>query len=202
MDDFRNHVWEDTSFDSDEADRRPQDTDSFTSSDDTLRDAAGVGNATSGVLSSFKIGSRVWTLGESISSIGTTAVCKSKLRDSFGDAWAEASVTGIVLGKGAKKKIRVRWTNLKDAEDMEYGYNHKIFANPLSPLCMKGRKSVLVSRIAPLAAGAGATVSKSADDMLLGVPSASRDQRASKARSEEPAFMIRQISCRHQRVLR
>ena len=140
------------------------------------------------MLSSIKIGSRVWTLGESISSIGTTAVCKSKLRDSFGDAWAEASVTGIVLGKGAKKKIRVRWTNLKDAEDMEYGYNHKIFANPLSPLCMKGRKSVLVSRIAPLAAGAGATVSKSADDMLLAVPSASRDQRARNARSEEPSL--------------
>ena len=139
MDDFRNHVWEDTSFDSDDANRRPQDTDSFASSDDTWRDAAGVGIATSGVLSSIKIGSRVWTLGESISSIGTTAVSKSKLRDSFGDQWAEASVTGIVLGKGANQKIRVRWTDLKDAEDMEYGYNHKIFANPLSPLCMKGR---------------------------------------------------------------
>ena len=86
MDDFRNHVWEDTSFDSDEANRRPQVTDSVTSSDDTLRDAAGAGIVTSGVLSSIKICSRVWTLGESISSMGTTAVCKSKLRDSFGDA--------------------------------------------------------------------------------------------------------------------
>ena len=193
MDDFRNHVWEDTSFDIDEADRRPQDIDSFSSSDDTLRNAAGI--TTSGVLSSIKIGSssikigsRVWTLGESISSIGTTAVCKSKLRDSFGDAWAEASVTGIVLGKGAKKKIRVRWTNLKDAEDMEYGYNHKIFANPLSPLCMKGRKSVVVSPTAPQAAGAGATVSKSVDDMLLAMSSTSRDQSASEARLEEPSL--------------
>ena len=137
MDDFRNHVWEDTSFDGDVANKRPQVIDSCASSDDTLRNAAGI--TTSGVLSSIKIGSRVWTLGESISSIGTTAVSKSKLRDSFGDQWAEASVTGIVLGKGANQKIRVRWTDLKDAEDMEYGYNHKIFANPLSPLCMKGR---------------------------------------------------------------
>ena len=183
MGEFRNHVWEDTSSDIDKADRRPQDTDSFISSDDTLRDAAGI--TTFGVLSSLKIGSRVWTLGESISSVGTTAVCKSKLRDSFGDAWAEASVTGIVLGKGGNKKIRVRWTNLKDAEDMEYGYNHKIFANPLSPVRMKGRKSVVVSPTAPLEAGAGATVSKSVDDMLLAVPSASRDQSASEARSEE-----------------
>ena len=146
MDDFRNHVWEDTSFDSDEIDRRPQVSDSFTSSDGTLRDAAGVGNATSGVLSSIKIGSRAWTLGESISSMGMTAVCQSKLRDSFGGTWAEARVTGIVLGKGGNKRIRVRWTNLKDAEDMKYGYNHKIFANPLSRLCTKGWKIVEIRR--------------------------------------------------------
>ena len=114
MDDFRIHVWEDTSFDGDEAIRRPQVIDSFASSDDTLSDTAA-----SGVQSSIKIGSRVWKLGESISSIGTAAVSKSKLRDSFGDAWAHASVTGIILGKGAKKKIRVRWTNLKDTEDTD-----------------------------------------------------------------------------------
>ena len=53
MDDFRN---QDNSFDSDEADRRPQDTDRFISSDGTLRDAAGVRIATSGVLSNDKIG--------------------------------------------------------------------------------------------------------------------------------------------------
>ena len=186
MDDFRNHVWEDTTFDGDEAKRRIQAKDSFKSPDDTLRDAAGVGPAASDVLSSIKIGSRVWKLGESISSIGTTAVSKSKLRESFGDQWAQASVTGILLGKNANKKIRARWTNLKDTGDMEYGYNHKIFANPLSPLCMKGRESVLVSPLAPLAAGGpAATVSKSMDDMLLAMSSPSSDQTASKARSEE-----------------
>ena len=61
-------------------------------------------------------------LGESISSIGTTAVSKSKLCESFGEQWAHARVTGILLGKGANKKIRVRRTNPKDTEDMEYGY--------------------------------------------------------------------------------
>ena len=180
MDDFRNHVWEDTSFDSDEAKRRSQVVDSFTSSDGTFRDAAAPG-----VNSSIKIGSRVWKLGESISSIGTTAVSKSKLRESFGDQWAQARVTGILLGKGSNKKIRVRWTNLKDIEDMEYGYNHKIFANPLSPLCMKGRRSVVVSPSAPIATGACATVLKSMDDILLAMSSPSTDQSASKARSEE-----------------
>ena len=45
-----------------------------------------------------------------------------------------------------------------------------------------------VSPIAPLAAGAGATVSNSAEDMLLAVPSTSADQRASEARLEEPSI--------------
>ena len=135
-----------------------------------------------GVLSSIKIGSRVWKLGESITSIGTTAVSKSKLRESFGDQWAQANLTGILLGKGANKKVRVRWTNLKDTEDMEYGYNHRIFANPLSALCLNGRKSVPV---APLEAGAGATLSMSIVDLRLTVSSTSTDQSSRKARLED-----------------
>ena len=111
----------------------------------------------------------------------TIAVSKSKLRESFGDEWAQARVTGILLRKGANKK----WTNLKDTEDMEYGYNHKVFVNPLSPLCMKGRKPVVVSPLASLAAGAVATVSKDIEDILLAVSSPSTDQSASKARLDE-----------------
>ena len=115
----------------------------------------------------------------------TIAVSKSELRESFGDEWAQARVTGILLSKSANKKVRVRWTNLKDTEDMEYGYNHKVFVNPLSPLCMKGRKSVAVSPLASLAAGAVATVSKNIEDILLTVSSPSTDQSASKARLDE-----------------
>ena len=53
MDDFRNHVWDKTSLNSDEAKTRTKVIDSF--------------------------GSRHGKIGESISSIGTTAVSKSKL---------------------------------------------------------------------------------------------------------------------------
>ena len=174
-DHFRNHVREDTSLDSDEAKRRTKVIDSFASSDDTLRDPAA-----SCVLSSIKIGSRVW-LGESISSIGTTAVSKSKLRGSFGDEWAQASVTGIVLGKGANKKIRVRWTILKDTEDMEYGYNHNRESFIISVHEGTGiRRNITVS-----AARGRSWRKESMDDMLLAVSSASTVQSASHARLEE-----------------
>ena len=182
MDDFRNHVWEDTSFNSDEAERPAQSIDCLRRLDDLLRDGAGAGIAASGAGPSIKIGSRVWRIGETITSIGATAVCKSKLRESFGDRWAQASVTGILLGKGANKKIRVRWTNLKRAEDMEYGCNHRIFANASSAVCLKGHISAVMSQ---LATGAGAAVSKSFEDLQLAVASPSTGQSASKTRLEE-----------------
>ena len=91
MDDFRNHIWEDTSFYSDEAKRRTQVIDSFTSSDDKLR--AVVGTAASGVLSSIKTGSRALKLGESIGRIGRTAVSTSKVREYVGEQRMQESVT-------------------------------------------------------------------------------------------------------------
>jgi hypothetical protein len=71
---------------------------------------------------SIKIGQREWKIGEAIYSHGVTAVEKSKMLESFGDQWATARVEGIIVGKGATKKVRVRWTNVKVPEEIEYGY--------------------------------------------------------------------------------
>jgi hypothetical protein len=68
---------------------------------------------------SIKIGQREWKIGEAIYSQG---VEKSKMLESFGDQWATARVEGIIVGKGATKKVRVRWTNVKVPEEIEYGY--------------------------------------------------------------------------------
>ena len=100
MDDFRNHIWEDTSFYSDEAKRRTQVIDSFTSSDDKLR--AVVGTAASGVLSRIKTGSRALKLGESIGRIGRTAVSTSKVRECVGEQRVQESVT--------KARAKQDWT--------------------------------------------------------------------------------------------
>ena len=185
-DDFRNFVWEDTSLDSDEAEaQRPaQCVDSLRSSDDTIRNAAGEGPAASCVRSSS---SRPWKVGESITSIvATAAVYAWKLRESFDDQRAHASVTGSILGKGTiENNIRVRCTNLRDAEDMENRYNQRVFANAPSALSMRGRNSVVILQSVPLAAGAGACVSNSTENMQLALSSASSDQSASKIRLEE-----------------
>ena len=35
-----------------------------------------------------------------------------------------------IVGKGATKKVRVRWTNLKYPEELEYRFLHSIFIDP------------------------------------------------------------------------
>ena len=50
------------------------------------------------------------------------------MRESIGDQWATARVeglgdrVGVIVGKGATKKVRVRWTNLKVPEEIEYEF--------------------------------------------------------------------------------
>jgi hypothetical protein len=62
---------------------------------------------------SIKIGSRVWKIGNTIYSQGVTDVAKSKMVEAFEDQHATAEVEGVIVGRGATKKVCVRWTNLK-----------------------------------------------------------------------------------------
>ncbi len=34
------------------------------------------------------------------------------------------------MGRGATKKVRVKWTNLEDSNEFEYRFNHSIFKDP------------------------------------------------------------------------
>jgi tetratricopeptide (TPR) repeat protein len=57
------------------------------------------------------------------------------------------------MGKGSDKKIRVKWTNLPDPNEFEYGCNHSIFKDPSAPPRQKAQKIVHQSQIAPFAGG-------------------------------------------------
>ena len=106
-----------------------------------MADNGGAASQLSDAASFIKIGSRDWKIGEQIYSISATAVEKSKMRETFGDHWATARVEGVIVGKGATKNVRVRWTNLKVPEEMEYGYNHQIFKDPLAQPKKKSAKN-------------------------------------------------------------
>ena len=60
------------------------------------------------------------------------------MSENFGDEWATARVEGVIVGKGATKKVRVRWTNLKVPEEIEYEYNHNILKDPCAPPRKRG----------------------------------------------------------------
>jgi hypothetical protein len=89
----------------------------------------GGGSAVSGEANLIKIGQHIWKIGEPIYSIGTKAVTKRKMVETFGAQWDSARVEGILLGKASTKKVRIRWTNLKNPEEMEYGFAHNLFAD-------------------------------------------------------------------------
>ena len=76
---------------------------------------------------SIKVGSRVWKIGDTIYSMGDQAVTKSKMRETFGAQYVQARLEGVIIGKGSTKKVSVKWTNLPDPNEFEYGYNHSIF---------------------------------------------------------------------------
>ena len=89
------------------------------------------------------------------------------MRENFGDEWATARVEGVIVGKGATKKVRVRWTNLKVPEEIEYRYNHNIFKDPSAEPRKKAPKIDDQSQIAPLPAGGGAAVSNDEGSLEL-----------------------------------
>jgi hypothetical protein len=63
------------------------------------------GSALPGPVPSFKIGQRVWKLGEPIHSIGTAAVEKKKMVETYGDQYATARVEGSVYGTWVWEEI-------------------------------------------------------------------------------------------------
>ncbi len=63
---------------------------------------------------SIKIGSRVWKIGDSIYSMGHQAVTKLKMHENFGGQYAQGQLEGVIMGRGATKKVRVKWTNVQD----------------------------------------------------------------------------------------
>ena len=106
-----------------------------------MADDGSAGSQLSNAAIFIKIGSRDWKIGEKIYSVGTTAVSNQKMRENFRDCCATARVEGVIVGKGATKKVCVRWTNLKVSEEMEYGYNHQIFKDPSAQSKKKVQKN-------------------------------------------------------------
>jgi hypothetical protein len=117
----------------------------------------------SNAATSIKIGSRVWKIGDTIYSQG-------KMVETFGDQYATAQVEGVIVGKGATKKVRVRWTNLKVPKEMEYGFQHSLFKDQSAPPRKKQQKSGDISQKAPLQEGDG-SAGPNTDDFLELYPS-------------------------------
>jgi hypothetical protein len=93
-------------------------------------------------VSSFKIGSRVWKIGDPIHSIGTAAVEKSKMLDTFGAQFETARVEGVFLGRGDGKKYRIKWTNLSIPCEIDYGAGHSVLKDPSVDRPQKQQKIV------------------------------------------------------------
>ena len=63
----------------------------------------------------IKIGSRIWKKGDKVYTTGAGVVEKAKMVETFSDAWRTARAEGEKMGRGANKKVRVKWTNLLDS---------------------------------------------------------------------------------------
>ncbi len=85
--------------------------------------------------------------------MGDHAFKKSKMRENFVAQYVQARLEGVIMGRGATKKVRVKWTNLQDPNKFEYGFNHSIFKDPSAPPRQKAQKIVHQSQIAPFAGG-------------------------------------------------
>ncbi len=88
------------------------------------------GSALPGPVPSFQIGLHVWKIFDPIHSVGTDAVEKKKMVETFGNQYATARVEGVFLGCGAGKKYRVKWTNLREELENDYGAGHNLFKDP------------------------------------------------------------------------
>ncbi len=89
---------------------------------------------------SITIGSRVWKIGEAMYSMGDPAVAKLKMRENSGAQYVQARLEGVIMGRGSTKKVRVKWTNLQEPNEFEYGFNHSIFKDPSAPPRQKAQK--------------------------------------------------------------
>jgi hypothetical protein len=103
----------------------------YESADPQLSDAA----------TSIKIGSRAWKIDHAMYSMGDQAVKKSKMREIFGAQYVQVRPEGVIMGRGATKKVCVKWTNLQDPNEFEYGFNHSIFKNPSEQPRQKSTKN-------------------------------------------------------------
>ena len=76
----------------------------------------------------YKIGGRLWRIGDSIYSTGTAVVEKDKMVETFGSQYENALVQGVLVGRGQLyRSYRVRWTSL--AQPYEHEYAAKVFNN-------------------------------------------------------------------------
>ena len=79
----------------------------------------------------YKIGGRLWRIGDSIYSTGTAVVEKDKVVETFGSQYENAHVQGVLVGRGRLcHSYRVRWTSLAQPYEHEYAaqaFNNKIF---------------------------------------------------------------------------
>lgn len=76
----------------------------------------------------YKIGGRLWRIGDSIYSTGTAVVEKDKMVETFGSQYENALVQGVLVGRGQLcRSYRVRWTSL--AQPYEHEYAAQVFNN-------------------------------------------------------------------------
>ena len=77
----------------------------------------------------FKIGDRLWRIGDSIYSTGTAVVEKDKGVETFGSQYENAHVQGVLVGRGRLcHSYQVRWTSLAKPYEHEYAaqvFNYK-----------------------------------------------------------------------------
>jgi hypothetical protein len=65
---------------------------------------------------------------------------KKKMVKTFGDQYATASDEGVVLGRGSGKKYRVKWTNLREELECDYGAVYNLLRDPAAVRPQKKRK--------------------------------------------------------------
>jgi hypothetical protein len=119
--------------------------------------------ALSAAISSFDIGNRTWKIGDSIHSIRTKVIEKRKIVETFGAQFATGRAEGEFFGRGSGKKYFVKWTNLKDPYEFEYGAGHFFFKDPSKVRAPNQPKIVGTSAPAPNAAGINGPVSDDND---------------------------------------
>ena len=110
-------------------------------------------------------------------SIGTKVIEKRKMVKTFGAQYETGRAEGEFMGRGSGKKYRVKWNNLKDPCEIEYGAGHFWFKDPSKVRAQKLPKIVIPAALAPIAAGPIVAVSNDndAEDVYPSDPEVSED---------------------------